>query len=676
MSIAQVRLGATVPDLPRHFTNNPTLMKGNGFKVFTTIAFLGLCLWSLFPSFQSFYYSQKMSDMTAEEQAAYMDENRQNIQQARSESLKLGLDLLGGMHVTLEVQTGQLIGQLATNRDSTFDAALKEAIDRSEAAETPVVTAFVQEMEERDPNIRLSRYFRDEDDGITRRSENDQVVSWLRDQADEAVTRGMEIVRNRVDRYGVTEPSIQRKDDRQIVVELPGIDDPDRIRELLKGTAQLEFRLMAEPARLQQVAQRLIQYYEPSDSALAAAQTSTVDTAAAADGASEEGTALTDGTQLTEADTSEQGTSLTGPDTGSDAAGPSNPLVEAVQQFLPQGRPVTIAWATAQDTSTINSLMADPGAARIIPGDIELLWSAAPVASTQNGQEIYSLLGVKRQAELTGDVVVDASVEFSQQTNEPSVSMTMNAEGARIWSRITGANVGKQVSIVLDRYVVSWPNINEKIAGGRTSITGLESRQEAQDIVTVLKSGALPAPVDIVEERTVGPSLGEASIRAGFISVVVGLLLVALFMIMYYRTAGIVADVALLLNVILIFGVLAGFNATLTLPGIAGIVLTIGMAVDANVLIFDRIREEQNAGKTLRASVSSGYEKALSAILDANITTFFVGVILYSFGVGPIQGFAVTLMAGILSSLFTAIVVTRLIFDYMILERQMKVSYG
>ncbi|PEN13922.1 protein translocase subunit SecD [Longibacter salinarum] len=651
-------------------------MKGNGFKVFTTIAFLGLCLWSLFPSFQSFYYSQKMSDMTAEEQAAYMDENRQNIQQARSESLKLGLDLLGGMHVTLEVQTGQLIGQLATNRDSTFDAALKEAIDRSEAAETPVVTAFVQEMEERDPNIRLSRYFRDEDDGITRRSENDQVVSWLRDQADEAVTRGMEIVRNRVDRYGVTEPSIQRKDDRQIVVELPGIDDPDRIRELLKGTAQLEFRLMAEPARLQQVAQRLIQYYEPSDSALAAAQTSTVDTAAAADGASEEGTALTDGTQLTEADTSEQGTSLTGPDTGSDAAGPSNPLVEAVQQFLPQGRPVTIAWATAQDTSTINSLMADPGAARIIPGDIELLWSAAPVASTQNGQEIYSLLGVKRQAELTGDVVVDASVEFSQQTNEPSVSMTMNAEGARIWSRITGANVGKQVSIVLDRYVVSWPNINEKIAGGRTSITGLESRQEAQDIVTVLKSGALPAPVDIVEERTVGPSLGEASIRAGFISVVVGLLLVALFMIMYYRTAGIVADVALLLNVILIFGVLAGFNATLTLPGIAGIVLTIGMAVDANVLIFDRIREEQNAGKTLRASVSSGYEKALSAILDANITTFFVGVILYSFGVGPIQGFAVTLMAGILSSLFTAIVVTRLIFDYMILERQMKVSYG
>jgi len=336
----------------------------------------------------------------------------------------------------------------------------------------------------------------------------------------------------------------------------------------------------------------------------------------------------------------------------------------------------SVGLAAASDTARVNDLLSRPGAKRIVPGDIELLWSSQPVGQTQTAEELYRLLGVKRDAELTGDVVVDASVEFDQQTNAPSVSMTMNAEGARIWSRITGANVGKQVSIVLDRYVVSHPNINEKIAGGRTSITGLDSRQEAQDIVTVLKSGALPAPVDIVEERTVGPSLGEASIRAGFISVTVGLLLVALFMILYYRTGGVVANIALLLNVILIFGVLAGFNATLTLPGIAGIVLTIGMAVDANVLIFDRIREERNSGKTLRAAVSSGYDKALSAILDANITTFFVGIILYSFGVGPIQGFAVTLMAGILSSLFTAIIVTRIVFDYLILDRKMKVSYG
>ena len=695
-------------------------MQGNGFKVTITLAFLGLCLWSLYPSFQSFYYTQKMSGMSEEARAEYVDDNRESIQNAREESLKLGLDLLGGMHVTLEVQTGQLIGQLASNRDTTFDAALQEAIQQSEENNVPVVSAFVNAIEERDPDMRLSRYFRSETDNITRRSENAEVVNWLEAQTDEAVTRGMEIVRNRVDRYGVTEPSIQRKDDRQIVVELPGIDDPDRIRELLKGTAQLEFRLMAEPARVQQVTSRLIQHFEPSDSVLAAAReaqdaadasseadTAATDTAAtdaaatdaaatdaAATDAAATDTAATDtaatdtaateiaegtdlsGTDLSGTDTT-AGTSLTGPGDSPQTAGPVNKFIDAMANITAQSRASTsVGLAAASDTARVNDLLSRPGAKRIIPGDIELLWSSQPVGQTQTAEELYRLLGVKRDADLTGDVVVDASVEFDQQTNAPSVSMTMNAEGARIWSRITGANVGKQVSIVLDRYVVSHPNINEKIAGGRTSITGLDSRQEAQDIVTVLKSGALPAPVDIVEERTVGPSLGEASIRAGFISVTVGLLLVALFMILYYRTGGVVANIALLLNVILIFGVLAGFNATLTLPGIAGIVLTIGMAVDANVLIFDRIREEQNAGKTLRAAVSSGYDKALSAILDANITTFFVGIILYSFGVGPIQGFAVTLMAGILSSLFTAIIVTRIVFDYLILDRKMKVSYG
>ena len=660
-------------------------MQGNGFKLTITLAFLGLCLWSLYPSFQTFYYNQKMGDMSEDARTEFVDNNRESIQNARSESLKLGLDLLGGMHVTLEVQTGQLIGQLASNRDTTFDAALQEAIQQAEENNVPVVAAFVNEMEERDPDVRLSRYFRSEDDNITRRSENADVVNWLQAQTDEAVTRGMEIVRNRVDRYGVTEPSIQRKDDRQIVVELPGIDDPDRIRELLKGTAQLEFRLMAEPARVQQVAQRLVQHFEPSDSALVAAREAqdAADAVSEADtsGTETDGTEIASGTDLSGTDLSgsdtTEGTALTGPSDSEDATGPVNPFLNAMQNVTAQSRPsTTLGFAAGSDTARVNELLSQPGARRIIPGDMELLWSSQPTGQTQAAEEIYSLLGVKQDAELTGDVVVDASVEFDPQTNAPSVSMTMNAEGARIWSRITGANVGNQVSIVLDRYVVSHPNINEKIAGGRTSITGLESRQEAQDIVTVLKSGALPAPVEIVEERTVGPSLGEASIRAGFISVVVGLLLVALFMILYYRTGGVVANIALLLNVILIFGILAGFNATLTLPGIAGIVLTIGMAVDANVLIFDRIREEQNAGKTLRTAVSSGYDKALSAILDANITTFFVGIILYSFGVGPIQGFAVTLMAGILSSLFTAIIVTRIVFDYLILDRKMKVSYG
>jgi preprotein translocase subunit SecD len=321
----------------------------------------------------------------------------------------------------------------------------------------------------------------------------------------------------------------------------------------------------------------------------------------------------------------------------------------------------------------VNELLADPEVQQMIPPNTRFLWTANPVPGSQ---DTHAMLALRGQAELTGEVVTGASVQFDRQTNEPQVSMSMNGRGARIWGRITKANVGEKVAIVLDGLVYSYPNIEEPILGGQTSISGLESRTEAEDIVTILQSGALPAPVDIIEERSVGPSLGEASIRAGFISVTVGLLLVVLFMVMYYHTAGVVADVALLLNVILVLGILAGFNATLTLPGIAGIVLTIGMAVDANVLIYDRVREEQATGKTLRAAIAAGYEQSLSAILDANITTFFVGVILYSFGVGPIKGFAVTLMAGILASLFTAIIVTRLIFDYMVEERSMEVSYG
>jgi len=348
-----------------------------------------------------------------------------------------------------------------------------------------------------------------------------------------------------------------------------------------------------------------------------------------------------------------------------------------MQPMPGQEQPI-IGRAFASDTSRVNELLQDPSVQNMLPPGIEPMWTASPVLTTEDGREAFHLLAVRAEPELTGEVVTEASVQFDRQTNEPKVSITMNSDGARRWDRITAANIGigNRVSIVLDNVVYSSPNIQSRISGGRTEITGLESRREASDIVTVLQSGRLQTDLNIISERTVGPSLGEESTRAGFISVVAGFLLVVLFMIMYYRTAGVVADIALLLNLILIMGILAGFGATLTLPGIAGIVLTIGMAVDANVLIYDRVREEQATGKTLRAAINAGYEQSLSAILDANITTFFVGVILYSFGVGPIKGFAVTLMAGILASLFTAIIVTRLIFDYMVEDRRMQVSYG
>ena len=649
-------------------------MQGNGFKIGLTIFFVGLCGFYLFPSVQNLYVSYKMNNMAPAERAEYQEENRQWLQQVDQNSLNLGLDLQGGMHVTLEVEVANLLDQLAVNTDEAFRQALRAADRRAENEDISVVDAFVEEFEAENPDGRLSRYFRNETEGITRRSSNGDVAEYLGKQADSAVQNGIQVVRNRVNQYGVTEPSIQRQGDERIVVELPGVSNRERVRDLLESASQLSFHLMANPQQLSESIQRIIEYYEPTaEDSARIAEANAADTAAAP--APGDTTETSTGTEIAGSgqEAPQEGTSLSEP--GADQAGPQNDLLAVMQPMPAQDQPI-FGRVFAADTAQVNDLLSRPEVGRMLPPGIELMWTASPRLTTQDGREAFHLLAVQEEAELAGNVVTQASVQFDRQTNEPKVSITMNSEGARVWDRVTAANVGNQVSIVLDGRVYSNATIQTRISGGRTEITGLDSRTEASDIVTVLQSGRLQTDLNIISERTVGPSLGEESTRAGFISVVSGFLLVVLFMIMYYRTAGVVANVALLLNVILILGILAGFGATLTLPGIAGIVLTIGMAVDANVLIFDRVREEQATGKTLRAAVNAGYEESLSAILDANITTFFVGVILYSFGVGPIKGFAVTLMAGILSSLFTAIIVTRIIFDYMVEERRMQVSYG
>ncbi len=627
-------------------------MQGNGFKVGAVVFFLALSAWYLFPSLQGISLNNRLAEMGQEERTDYERENYSRIESIKEKSLNLGLDLQGGMHTTMEVGLRELLVQLAADRrDDAFDQVLAAADERSQEEGISLIDAFVEEFERRDPDARLSRYFRSET--ITRRSDNADVTDYLRTQGTDAIERAMQVIRNRVDRYGVTEPSIQTQGSRRIVVELPGIDDPERVRRLLKGTARLEFRLMADPGELNSSLQRIINYYE-------------VDVAAEAD--SVEVPAEEDIAE--EADTSFDVSQLLAETEGLDDVG--NPLLDVL---IPAGQgSVVFGEVSVQDTATFNMLMADPDVQAMLPRDIELLYDANP--SGTGGAEYYPVLAVNMNAELTGDVITDARSDFDQTTNQPLVDMEMNSEGARVWSRLTGANVGKNVAIVLDRVVYSYPTVIGQISGGRSQITGLASQEESDDIVTVLKSGALPAPVEIVEERTVGPSLGIVARRSGFMSLLVGLSIVALFMIVYYRGGGMVADLALLINIIFILGILAGFNATLTLPGIAGIVLTIGMAVDANVLIFERVREEQSTGKTLKASIDGGYGKALSAIVDANITTFFVGIILYSFGVGPIQGFAVTLMAGILASLFSAIVFTRIIFDYVVIGRRGIVNFG
>ncbi len=617
-------------------------MQGNGFKIFLTGFFLVMTGYYLYPSAQKYFMNQEMESMTQEERATFEHDNIVKIKSLDERALKLGLDLLGGMHVTLEVRVEALIRELATDVDDTFEEVLAAATASSiQSTDGSIIQFFVQEFESRDADARLSRYFRNEAAGITRRSTNDDVAAYLQTEADEAVTRAISIIRDRVDRYGVTEPSITQQGSRRIIVELPGIDDPDRIRGLLRGTARLEFRLMVDPAENVRALQRVIDYYET----------------------------VTDSSDVAEADTTFDVNELLAPD----AAGSGNELLDVMQ---PTGQGVEFGIVAEEDTAAVNQMLLIPAVQDLLPRGVKYMYTSAPIGTTAEGLELYRLLGVRTEIELTGDVITDARVDFEQFTNVPEVSMTMNSEGSRTWARITGANVGSNVAIVLDGVVYSYPNVLQRITGGRSNITNLDSQAEAQDVVTVLKSGALPAPVEIVQESTVGPSLGAASIKAGLNSVMFGLLLVALFMILYYRSSGMVADLALILNMIFILGILAGFNATLTLPGIAGIVLTIGMAVDANVLIFERVREEQSTGKSLKAAIEGGYGKALSAIFDANITTFFVGVILYSFGVGPIQGFAVTLMAGILSSMFTAIVFTRIIMDYVVVDRKLSVSFG
>ncbi len=624
-------------------------MQGNGFKIALLAFFFALSAWYLYPTARNYFIQQRINGLEEQERAEYERENLQTIRNVKEDALKLGLDLQGGMHVTMEVRTDALIRELATDVDQTFEEVLAAARVLSDETGNSIIDAFVVEFERRDPDARLSRYFRDSDAGITRRSTNAEVSQYLLDQADNAINRAISIIRDRVDRYGVTEPSIQKQGTRRVVVELPGIDDPERVRNLLRGTARLEFHLMAEPEELLRSLQQVIAYYD--------IQADTTGTTVEEEGEAD-----------AEADSAAVDTNLF----DDPEAGPTNPLLEVMQ---PLGQGVVFGLVSEQDTARVSELLSVPAVREALPIGVDLLYEANPVGLTEDGLEMYYLLGVRDQIELSGEVITSARVDFDE-LNLPEVTMVMNSEGSRTWARLTGANVDKNIAIVLDGVVYSYPTVINRIVGGRSSITGLDSREEAQDIVTVLMSGALPAPVDIVEERTVGPSLGRASIRAGFISIMVGLGLVAIFMIFYYRTAGLVADLALLFNIIFIFGILAAFNATLTLPGIAGIVLTIGMAVDANVLIFERIREERATGKTLKAAIDAGYSKAFSAIFDANVTTFFVGAILYSFGVGPIQGFAVTLMAGILSSLFTAIIVSRIVFDYMVVKRRMSVSYG
>jgi len=561
-----------------------------------------------------------------------------DIVKDREKRVKLGLDLQGGMRVVLEVNTSKLLEKLAKNPDETFKNVLAEAQQESERTDESVVDIVARKLSEK--GIRLSRYFG------TIRDDDSQIISSLNESAEDAVTRAVEIIRNRVDQYGVSEPSIQRQGSRRIIVELPGVAREEEAKKLLQGTALLEFRIVREADFTFPIMQKI-------DDVLAGKMLDSVKV-----------DSVNKDTQDAPSDTTVA---------SSDTTSPEDELTEeefkqqhpffSIALLDPQGRSAD-AYVKDEDRNKLELMLNRPDVQKVIPNNVEFKFHAKSQQDGSGG-EFYVMYMVNKEPELTGGVITDASANIDPNTSTPMVTMNMNSEGATEWARITGANINKRIAIMLDGAIFSAPVVKGKIPGGRSQIEGMGDLNEAKLLEIVLKAGALPAPVDIIEERTVGPSLGEDSINKGLLSVILGYVLVGIFMIFYYRKAGTIAAAALTFSILFILGVLAGFNATLTLPGIAGIILTIGMAVDANVLIFERIREEMSTGKTIKASIDSGFSRAYSAIIDSNITTFFTGIILYQFGTGPIQGFALTLMIGIAASLFSALVISRVIMDIM-----------
>ena len=544
-----------------------------------------------------------------------------NFKSVKEKEINLGLDLKGGMNVMLQVQLEDLVKALSGNStDPDFVAALAQAKANNVNSSQDFIGLFADAWNQVAPQRRMAEVFATYElrDKVSNDATNAQVVDVIRAEAKSAVDNSFNVLRNRIDRFGVTQPNIQQVGNSgKILIELPGVKDPERVRKLLQGTASLEFwptyqgnevDLYAVDARVSEILRNL-----------------------------------------------------------GDSTAVANPLFQVLS---PSGwNNACIGFAQGVDTVKVNQYLAM--ASDVLPAGFRGLWSVKP-SDLVKGTNLYELVAIKvnsrdGKAPLDGGVVTDARVNFNgaQQggNGAPSVSMTMNAEGASIWARLTKDNIGKQVAIVLDGLVYSYPTVNTEITGGSSEITGNFDVQEAEDLANVLKSGKLPAPATIIQEQVVGPSLGSASIKAGLISFLIAFCLVLIYMVFFYQGAGLIADVALLCNVVLLFGVLVSFGAVLTLPGIAGLVLTLGMAVDANVIIYERIKEELAAGKGFSLAVHDGYKNAYSAIIDGQLTTLITGIILYIFGSGPVQGFATTLIIGIITSVLTSIFITRIIFD-------------
>ena len=656
-------------------------MQNKGFvKVFAVLLTL-VCVFYLSFSFVTRHYTNKAKEIAngdTKVEQDYLDSlsnekvwlGNYTLKQCREMEISLGLDLKGGMNVILEVSIPDVIKALADNKpDENFNQALATAAKQATNSQDDVITLFIKEYHRIAPDAKLSELFATQQlkDKVNQKSSDAEVEKVLRSEVKAAVENSYNVLRTRIDRFGVVQPNIQSLEDRmgRIMVELPGIKEPERVRKLLQGSANLEFWetytakelwpvMLSVDCKLRDVLVTTESTTTDSTEVIATEEVVAEATPAKAISAADSIAAALKGNQQEASINMEQ-------------IKKEHPLM-AILQLNSSGQGPIIGYANYKDTAEINKYLAMREVIAELPKDLRLKWGVAPADFDKKGQtfELYAIKSTERngKAPLEGDVVTDAKDDFDQH-GKPSVSMSMNTDGARRWAQLTKQNIGRSIAIVLDNYVYSAPNVSTEITGGNSIITGNFSPEQSKDLANVLKSGKMPAPAHIVQEDIVGPSLGQESINAGIFSFVVALILLMIYMCaMYGFIPGMIANGALILNFFFTLGILSSFQAALTMSGIAGMVLALGMAVDANVLIYERTKEELRSGKGVKKALADGYSNAFSAIFDSNLTSIITGIILFNFGTGPIRGFATTLIIGILCSFFTAVFMTRLVYEH------------
>lgn len=652
-------------------------MQNKGFVKIFAIALTLVCLFYLSFTFKTRSIENKAAQ--SQDEQAYLDSvmNKKvwlgiySYKECREMQIGLGLDLKGGMNVILEVSIPDVVKALANNsQDPVFTQTLSAAKKRSLSSQENFVDIFADEYAKiAGPDARLSTFFATSNlkERINSQTPNAEIIVVLKEEVDAAVANSFNVLRTRIDRFGVAQPNIQELAGKQgrIMVELPGIKEPERVRKLLQGSANLEFWEVYLTSEIQDVLNRIdsrmAQKYANEKPAEAEAQAE--ETAAAEKAVESDDDNLVE--QLIEGDEeSEENAQMTAAQR--EAAHKSNPLLSRLMAYPYNDGGWVAGIAHYSDTAEINRILSSPEARAIMPRDLVFLWGVKPYQGTEQYFELYNIKSDNKNGlpDLTGDVVTESKSDYDS-FGRPCVSMAMNTEGARKWAAITKQNVGRGIAIVLDGYVYSAPTVNGEIPNGRSEITGNFTVEDTQDLANVLKSGKMPAPARIVQEDIVGPSLGQESIQKGFTSFIIAFIILMIYMcIIYGFIPGMIANGALLLNFFFTLGILTSFQAALTMSGIAGIVLTLGMAVDANVLIYERTKEELKSGKSVQAALTDGYKNAFSAIFDSNFTSIITGIILFNFGTGPIRGFATTLIIGIICSFFTAVFLTRIVYEH------------